>query len=180
MANRVNVAWMRQRWACRETDPGRGARQASPPESDSGGGQVVAAAIKQEFLRRPVVIDCPRPGCIGMLLPDRREITRPGGARVRIVLRCTREPQDHDFVITMDPYAADEAEQLNTKLRRGEQPVCPRCSAALEFGSLREDDGWGNLVEIGESHYCPWCGVRWSPPDELKGNAPEGTPHTNQ
>lgn len=180
MVSRTNVAWMRQRWACRETDPGRWTRQPPLRESEAEGGQPVAAAIKREFLKRPIVIDCPRPGCVGMLLPDRREMSRPGGARVRIVLRCTREPKEHDFVISMDPYAADEVEQFKTKLRRGEPLVCPRCGTAMEHGSLTEDDGWGNLVDIGESHYCPWCGVRWSPPDELKANAGERAPHVNQ
>jgi|GEM_PF-3128245 len=180
MASGTNVLWMRQRWASRETDPGRSARQLPARESDSEGGEPVAAAIKREFLMRPVVIDCPRPGCVGMLLPGRREVSRPGGTRVRIVLRCTREPEDHDFVISMDPYTADEVEQLKTSLHRGERLTCPRCGTSMVFGSLTEDDGWGKPVDIGESHYCAWCGLRWSPPNEVKERAGEPTPHLSQ
>ena len=179
MASGKNVVWMRQRWASRESDPGRSARQQPARGSDQEGGQSVAAAIKREFLRRPVVIDCPRPGCVGLLLPGRREVSRPGGTRVRIVLRCTREPEDHDFVISMDPYTGDEVEQLTTSLRRGEGLICPRCGAPMQYGVLTEDDGWGKPVDIGEGHYCAWCGVIWSPPEEAQERASERRPESS-
>jgi DNA-directed RNA polymerase subunit RPC12/RpoP len=95
------------------------------------------------------------------MLTARREFAESGGTASRIVLRCTREPEEHDLRISIEPYSSEEKEQLETLQERGDPLVCRRCGTAMEQGTVRIADAWTDSVNREEGYSCPWCGVKW-------------------
>jgi hypothetical protein len=138
---------------------------------DKGGRRTLEQAIKREFLAREIVIDCPSSGCSGKFLTERREINRPSGTGARVVLRCTRQPEEHEVTLSMDPLTVEEADALKSSLVRGESLACVRCGDPLELGSVESPDGWAKSVNSQAVYHCPWCGVKWVPPVETKRRA---------
>ncbi len=173
MWSRGNVVWLRRRWASREDDPGRVARPTVEENGSAPGAtrRRVSDAVRQRFLARAIAVDCPQAGCGGMLLTEARQIERPGGSGARLVFRCTRQPEAHEFTVSMDPYTPEEEERLKALLYRGEPLVCVRCGTVLELGSTGSRDGWAKSVESGAAFYCSWCGVKWVAPAEMSGRA---------
>ncbi len=169
MWSRNNVVWLRRRWACREDDPGREARLS--PSSSTAGRRSHADAVRHELLAGSIVVECPHRGCAGMLLTGSREIEWPGGTGARLTFRCTREPQSHEVVVTMDPYTPEEVESLKALLYRGEQLACVRCGTVLSLGSQSSQDGWAKSLDSDAAFYCSWCGVKWVAPTELTRRA---------
>jgi hypothetical protein len=100
-----------------------------------------------------------------------REEERHGGSGTRLVLRCTREPTEHEVTLTMDPYKTEEVDQMKSKLARGEQPSCARCRSELSLGSTEGPQAWGKSADSQAVYFCPWCGVSWVPPVDLKRRA---------
>ncbi len=168
MWNRLNVAGMRQRWASQEDDPGRLARPSfeSAGTSSGRGEDRVATALQLAFLARDILLDCPQQGCPGMLLTGLREIERQQDGTARVVLRCTRQPEDHEFTIAIPSCTADEEERLRTSQSRGEQLLCVRCRTPLAPDPPDENGAGAKSSGQPRAHTCPWCGVRWAPTGE--------------
>ncbi len=171
--SRHNLVWARPRWASLEDDPGRVARLAVWENGEEPGSGRLSAKlrIREEFLTRAILIACPESGCRGILLTGAREVERSGGNSARIIMRCTRDPEHHEFAITMDAYDAEEVDDLKASLYRGEQLACVRCGTPLELGSVASQDGWAKSLESGAAFYCSWCGVRWVAPNETSRRA---------
>jgi hypothetical protein len=165
MWSRLNVVAMRRRWGSLAKDPGRLGRASVPADGseERRSRRLADDALRRAFLAREAVIDCPYRGCQGLLLTRRREISRPGGTGARVVLRCTRHPETHDVMIALEPYSAEEVDQLGSMLLRGESLRCVRCGSLLQLGSLDSPEGWGRSVSSAPAYYCGWCGVRWVP-----------------
>lgn len=163
---------MRRRWASLRDDPGWGASSAAAPvASGSAGRRVALEAIRRGFLRRERYLNCPNPACQGLIVSSMRVLERHGGSGTRLVLRCTREPSEHEVTLTMDPYTPEEVEQMKSKLIRGESPSCVRCGSELSLGSTEGPNAWGKSVGSQAAYHCPWCGVKWVPPVDLKRRA---------
>jgi hypothetical protein len=171
MWSRLNVVWLRRRWASQEDDPGRRARVARPEKSSGGGNgrKSVAEAVRRELYARSVIIDCTHADCAGMFLTGAREINHLRGSGSRVVLRCTRHPDDHELTVSIEPCTPEEVERLKASLFRGERLACVRCGTPLELGSVEAKDGWAKSLDSGAAFHCPWCGVSWAIPADMKG-----------
>jgi DNA-directed RNA polymerase subunit RPC12/RpoP len=127
-----------------------------------------ADSVRPAFLARDVVIDCPQSGCPGKILTVRREFAESGGTASRVVLRCTRAPEEHELAITIEPFSAEEKEELRAQQQRGEEMLCRRCGTTMEHRTVLVPDAWTDSVSQEEAYACPWCGVKWLVPAELK------------
>ncbi len=169
MWSRFNAVGMRQRWGTLESDPGRGVHSERRTDGKEAGTCSGSAAerIRRAFFARDVIIDCSRPDCQGIYLTAARELLASLGSGSRVVLRCTRDEEEHSVTIQMKPYEEAEVELLSSALIRGESLRCPRCSTALRGGQL--NDGTGPAIGSGgdDVSLCPWCGVRWIPRGQL-------------
>lgn len=171
MFGRLSVTGMRQRWASSASDPGWTAREARPGvPSGPTKRQSVAREVKRSYTARERLIDCPHAECPGLLLTGTREVERHGSAS-RITLRCTREPDEHETVLSMEPYTAEETEAFKSHLLRGDHLACLRCRSEMQLGTVDSPEGWGKSAASEPAYYCPWCGLRWVPPVEMKQRA---------
>ncbi len=169
MWNRLSVAGLRQRWASHQRDPGRLAPSHSNRQApgESGGADSIAA-MKRAFLAREVIIECPERDCTGLVITGRREFEATDDARSRVLLRCTRNPQEHEFSFAIEPYDEDEVRRLNTSWDREGRPLCTRCRTAL-MPTRPAGNGDKTQPPDGPRAYrCVWCGARWVPPAERK------------
>jgi DNA-directed RNA polymerase subunit RPC12/RpoP len=159
---------MRRRWGSAQDDPGWTARVERPvADPEHGGRRLITESMKGSFLAKESIVDCPDPGCRGLFLTDKRAIERHGSG-ARVVLHCTRRPEEHDITLALDPYSSEEQETLKSVLLRGEAPVCSRCGSELELGSTESPQPWAKAADAQQAYHCPWCGVRWVPPVGLK------------
>ncbi len=165
MWSRLNVVGLRRRWGSLQTAPGRSARPDAPRRgSDLGNGRSRAAEsvkVKVAFLAKEILIDCPRPGCVGKLLTIRRRFGDTAGTGSRVVLHCTREAEDHEVTITMEPYTTEEKEELEGLHSTAKTLRCRRCDTSLELGSVEAQDAWTDSVNGEAGYFCPWCGLKW-------------------
>jgi hypothetical protein len=163
MWSRLNVVGLRRRWGSLQTAPGRSARRDAPRRgSDLGNGRSSAAeSVKVAFLAKEILIDCPRPGCVGKLLMSRRRFGDTAGTGSRVVLHCTRGAEDHEVTITMEPYTTEEKEELEALQSMAKTLRCRRCDTSLELGSVEVQDAWTDSVNSEAAYYCPWCGLKW-------------------
>jgi hypothetical protein len=171
--NRHNVTAMKRRWASLPDDPGwvaRTSRRAGAADGESAH-RSLKRVMKQKFLAGERIIDCPNRTCPGRILTCSRSIERPGGSGTRVVLRCTRNPEEHEVVVSLEPYTPEEEDVLKSSLSRGERPACGRCGSEMDLGSVESPDGWAKSVNAPAAYYCPWCGVRWVPPVDVKRRA---------
>lgn len=173
MFNRHNVTAMRRRWASLPDDPGWGARTSRHASASDGESarRSVTSAMRRKFLAGERIIDCPNRACLGRILTCSRTIERPGGPGTRVVLRCTRNPAEHEVTLSLEPYTPEEEDVLKSSLSRGERPACGRCGSEMDLGSVDSPDGWAKSVNAQAAYYCSWCGVRWVPPVDLKRRA---------
>lgn len=174
MWNRLNVAGLRQRWASQERDPGRLAPSNSDrhdPGGQNGAGDL-SSRLKQAFLSREVVIGCPQRACPGLLVTGRREFGAVDGASSRVLLRCTRNPGEHEFSFAIETYTTDEVVRLKSSQDRGEQPLCSRCQTPLAPGRSSGNGEKPAPPDRPAAYRCTWCGVSWTPPAE--GGRPTG------
>lgn len=165
-----NVVGQRRRWASQVTDPGWSARAAGPAldYDPRTGRSAYTEPVKQAFLAREVVIDCPHPDCRGLLVTRQRGFGEAGGTASQVVLRCTREPEEHEFDLAIEPYGIEERERLSEAHQAGESPECARCGTALEPGTVEIPDDWTDAVSHEEGYRCPWCGLKWPLPSRLR------------
>ncbi len=183
MWNRLSVAGLRQRWASHERDPGRLAPSHSKRYANGASrGDDPILALKQAFLAREVIIDCPKRDCTGLLVTGRREFESTDNAKSRVILRCTRKPEEHEFSFAIEPYDEDEAKRLNTSWDRGERPLCTRCLTALVPYPTTGNGNKTPPPDRPRAYRCVWCGVRWVPPGEReqRAGAPVGCGATQQ
>lgn len=169
-----NVVGLRRRWASRERDPGRSARrQAGGRDYDPATGRsAYTESVRPAFLARDIVIDCPHPDCHGLLPTGQRAFGEAGGTASQVVLRCTREPEDHEIAIWIEPYSLEERERLKQAHLEGKPLACARCGTSLKLGTVAIADEWTESVSREEAYFCPWCGVKWPLPGELKCQQP--------
>jgi DNA-directed RNA polymerase subunit RPC12/RpoP len=162
-----NIMGLRWRWASRERDPGRLARpRVEVPESDGAPGDKTRTdRVKAAFLAREIVIDCPHPDCHGLLLTESRKFGRASGTASEVVLRCTREPELHEFSLFIEPCTAEERARLAQASRESGPVACLRCGTALRRGALAIADEWTEAVRREDGYSCPWCGVKWPLPE---------------
>ncbi len=168
MWNRLNVAGLRQRWASHERDPGR----LAPPNSDrhgpgrENGAEGLSSALKQAFLAREAIIDCPQRACTGLLVTGCREFAPVDDASSRVLLRCTRNPGEHEFSFAIETYSADEVGRLKSSQDRGERLLCSRCQTPLTAGPSLGNGQKPARPDRPRAYRCTWCGVSWTPPVE--------------
>ncbi|NIR73788.1 MAG: hypothetical protein GWM93_20610 [Gemmatimonadetes bacterium] len=160
---------MRRRWSSSADDPGwtAGDVNGASGSADSSSRQVRMGEVKRSYTARERLIDCPHRECPGLLLTGTREVERHGSA-ARIALRCTREPEDHEVTLSIEPYTAEETDVFKSQLLRGDPPACVRCGSEMDLGSVDSPDGWGNSEQAQPAYFCPWCGLRWVPSVETK------------
>ena len=127
-------------------------------------------------MARPILIDCPYAGCSGKYLTDAREIVLQAGTGARVVLRCTRNPAEHDSKIIVEPFSDEEAEQLEAARSRGERLTCQHCGTQLEPAHGESEGMRDSEVEGPTVYQCSWCGARWRPPNETGSEAGERMP----
>jgi len=170
MWSRWNVIGMRRRWGSLENAPGRGAwSKPSMNGSDRTDGRSTAAEwIKLAFLAREILIDCPKAGCAGKILTGQRRFGETAGTGSRIVLRCTREPEEHEIAVTIEPYTAEEKEALEASHGSEKRVQCKRCETPMKLGSVEVSDAWTDSVSTESAYFCPWCGVKWMVPSDVK------------
>jgi len=165
MWSRLNAVGMRRRWATREDDPGRlgwPAGQVGQPAADAVR-TPIADVVRREFLAGAAIINCPTPGCVGILVTGQREFANGGQAGSRVLFRCTREADDHEFTISLVPFTSEESDRLHSSLRGGASLTCPRCETKLDRRSSIVGDGPADPAVAPESFGCSWCGLSWSP-----------------
>ncbi len=164
----ANIGAMRWRWASRERDPGRLATarvEAQEAGDGAEGERTRTARVKAAFLAREVVIDCPRADCQGLLLTESREFGHASGTASEVVLRCTRDPEAHEYSLFIEPCTTEEREALREALLDGRPLACVRCGTELKQGELAIADEWSDAVSHEEGYACPWCGVKWPIPE---------------
>lgn len=83
-------------------------------------------------------------------------------------MRCTRNPDEHNSAILVEPYSEREVQQLASALARGERLLCGHCETELRQADEEMKRAWGWQRENAATHHCPWCGVRWRAPSEAK------------
>ncbi len=171
MWSRFNPVGMRQRWGTLESDPGRLADAAAEPNGERSGDWVAERneAIRQRFYAREILIDCPHSECAGKYFTESREILSSPGSGSKVVLRCSRQPEDHDMTLHMRPYDPEEVEKLASVLAKGDPLRCPRCDSPLERTAANE---YGEPVAGGSGRpvqLCTWCGVRWISRESVEG-----------
>ncbi len=163
MWSRFNSVGMRQRWGTLESDPGRVARQEGREGRDTNGRTRAKEKVKRDYLAGEILIDCPHAGCMGKYVTESREMKSASVSGARIVLKCTRGSEDHDFTLQMPAYDKAEVEELSAALMRGDRLHCGRCETPL---ATLADDGTSMAAEprqAASAYHCPWCGVRWAP-----------------
>ena len=169
MWSSFGVAGMRQRWASRESDPGRTARSSRGGSAEGAmNGQSAGREIMREFMAKPIVIDCAYRGCEGKYLMGEREIDPQAGTGARVVLHCTRNPEEHDSTITVEPLSEEAVDRLGSALSRGEPLHCAHCRTEMQVAPAEIEAALGSQTESEPRHYCSWCGVRWRTPTGLK------------
>lgn len=154
------VAGLRRRWTMPDNEPGAVALLDAEAESN---GRAVRNGVKVEFMCREPVIACPHPRCAGMLVTGRRELIDWGRTGSRVVLRCSREPQEHSFTLSMEPYTVEEHDRFKVALHRSEGPCCPRCGTGLQAPSANGNGNGGAGGRDRGAYRCGWCGLRWLP-----------------
>lgn len=172
MWNRLNVAGLRQRWASHERDPGRLARSHSDrrtPRENSEADPI--ARLKQAFMAREAIIDCPQRDCRGLLVTGRREFEASEDVESRVQLRCTRNPEEHEFSFAIERYDENEIQRLNASWNRGERPLCARCRTALVPVRTIGNGDKNQPSDRPRAYRCVWCGARWAPPAEREQRA---------
>lgn len=164
------VGMMRQRWASGENDPGRSPGPGGPAAESNGGGDL--ERVRREFVAREMVIDCSYAECRGVLVTDGREIIPRASWGAKVILRCSRHPDEHEFTLLMGPYTAEQQKELVAALREGTRMPCVLCGTPLELASEAAPGSSGGESEGQPTYACPWCGVRWVPPaDEREADA---------
>ena len=166
----LNIVGLRRRWGSLENAPGRTARlEASRNGSGRTNGRSAAAeSTKASFLAREVLIDCSHAGCEGKILTGKRQLGDTAGTGSRIALSCTREPEEHEITISIEPLTTEEKEALKASSDRNEQLQCKRCGTRLKMGQVEVADAWTGTVSRESAYCCPWCGVKWLVPAEEK------------
>lgn len=163
MWSRFNSVGMRQRWGTLESDPGRVARKEGRAGREPNGRARAKERVKRDYLAGEILIDCPHGGCLGKYVTECREIQSASASGARIILKCTRGAEDHEFTLQMPAYDKAEVEELSAAVMRGERPRCGRCDTPLEALAEGGEGMAGEPLQAANAYHCPWCGVRWAP-----------------
>lgn len=132
-------------------------------------GDRVGDRVSRQFLARARSIECGRPGCEGRLETSGREVRRSlgTGAGATVVLHCT-EQADHVHAIQVSGFTPEEQKALRARIASGGRPGCLRCGTELEVHRVEAPGVAGTHLEGAALYICPWCGVRWVPPGDIR------------
>lgn len=170
MWSTLNIVGLRRRWGSFENAPGRVARSgvSSNGTGRTNGRSAAAEKVRALFLAREVLIDCPHAGCAGKILTSKRQFGESVGTGSRIALSCTREPEEHQITISIEPLTTEEKDSLKGSIDKNEKLHCERCNTRLKMVTVEVADAWTESVSRESAYCCPWCGVKWLVPAEDK------------
>lgn len=168
MWSTLSIVGLRRRWGSLEHAPGRVARLkvSSNGIGRTNARSAAAESTKASFLAREVLIDCPHAGCVGKILTGKRQLVDTAGTGSRIALSCTREPEEHEITISIEPLTTQEKEALKASSDMNEKLHCKRCGTHLKMVTVEVADAWTESMSRESAYCCPWCGVKWLVPAE--------------
>ena len=149
-------------WASSRLDPGRSARVVTVRRDEDdreASGRSAGQDMRSRFMARAIVIDCPHSGCSGKYITGAREIVLQAGTGARVVLRCTRNPKEHESKIIVEPYTEKKASELATALQQGNSLTCEHCGTRLSI--VKAGQAGDTAGEDSGVYRCSWCGARW-------------------